>query len=376
MSDDLPELRFEGLQQLREQLDEVDERLIDSIAQRQRLVAEIGALKSQSGHQTRDFKREKIVLDKARNSAARHGTDPELAESVLKSLIRASLQSQEQARVQSDGQGTGKRVLVVGGAGRMGRWFADFFYSQGFEVSIADPQADQALDGHFCDLAAAGTDYDILVLATTLALTAEILDELALIRPDALVFDVGSLKSPLKSGLRALADAGVRVTSIHPMFGPSTQLLAGRQIIFVDVGDTDAMHAARELFSATMATCIDMDIDAHDRMIAYVLGLSHLSNIAFIDALTDSGIDAATMMSMSSPTFDAQLKMGTTVVHENPHLYFEIQQLNEFGMQPLDGLLRSVEKLRKAVAEGDQQAFVDAMYAGRHYLDQPDEPHE
>jgi chorismate mutase/prephenate dehydrogenase len=54
------------------------------------------------------------------------------------------------------------------------------------------------------------------------------------------IFDVGSLKSPLRAGLNALKSHGCRVTSLHPMFGPDTELLSGRHVIFVEAGSAEA----------------------------------------------------------------------------------------------------------------------------------------
>ena len=54
-------------------------------------------------------------------------------------LIRSSLTTQEQARVRAEGAGQGQRALVIGGSGKMGRWFVDFLDSQGFDVTVADP---------------------------------------------------------------------------------------------------------------------------------------------------------------------------------------------------------------------------------------------
>lgn len=369
MSDDANVLNSPELSQLRKQLDDVDRRVIQSISERQKLVQEIGALKARSGHGTRDFSREKVVLEKAQELAVEQGLEPELAVDVLKLLIRYSLTRQEQDRLQTDGKGSGQRVLIVGGLGRMGQWFAAFFVSQGYEVFVADPAADPGNANHFPTLKDAGVDYDVIVVATTLALSAQILAELVQLQPRGLVFDVGSLKSPLRAPLQSLCASGVNVTSVHPMFGPGTQVLAGRQVIFVDVGNRHATDAARQLFASTMATAIDMSIDEHDRLIAYVLGLSHLSNIAFVDALKRSGIAAEVLAGLSSPTYDALLGMGSTVVHENPHLYFEIQHLNEFGQTSLDALLSAVSDLRTAVLDGDQTGFVAAMRAGRAFID-------
>ena len=81
-----------------------------------------------------------------------------------------------------------------------------------------------------------------------------------------------------------------------------------------------------------------MDLDEHDRLIAYVLGLSHALNIAFFTALAESGEAAPRLARMSSTTFDAQLDVATRVAGENPDLYYEIQSLNDYGEESLQAL--------------------------------------
>lgn len=356
------------LEELRARLSAVDRELIERVAERQRIVDEIGRRKMSTGRATRDFRREKEVIDMGRRQAEELGVDPALAESLLMLLIRSSLTHQEQARVSAEGRGNGRRVLVIGGSGKMGEWFVGFFASQGFEVAIADPVPTDLPVDYWADWRDAGTDYDVIVVAAPLARSAEILAGLAQRRPAGLVFDVGSLKSPLRGPLKALAEAGCRVTSLHPMFGPDTRLLSGRHVIFCDVGVPEATAEARELFASTMAERIDMDLEDHDRLIAYVLGLSHALNIAFFTALAESGEAAPRLSTMSSTTFDAQLDVSARVAVENPNLYFEIQRLNEYGLEPLDALCESAERIRELVRGGDEAGFVELMRRGREYL--------
>ena len=73
------------------------------------------------------------------------------------------------------------------------------------------------------------------------------------------------------------------------MFGPDTDMLSGRHVIFIDLGDAPAVADARKLFAHTMAEQVVTSLDEHDRLIAYVLGLSHALNIAFFTALAESG---------------------------------------------------------------------------------------
>jgi chorismate mutase/prephenate dehydrogenase len=183
------------------------------------------------------------------------------------------------------------------------------------------------------------------------------------------IFDVGSLKSPLRAGLQALKSHGCKVTSLHPMFGPDTELLSGRHVVFVDLGSAEALAAAQELFSPTMAEQVVMSLDDHDRLIAYVLGLSHALNIAFFTALAGSGEAAPKLARMSSTTFDSQLDVASRVAQESPELYYEIQSLNDYGAESLEALAQAVERIRTAVITQDHDAFVALMRQGQDYLE-------
>ncbi len=355
------------LKDLRKQLSTIDEQIVELIAERQQIVGEIGSSKQNTGRATRDYEREKDVLDMAREQAEKLGVDPNLAEEILTTLIRASLTHQERSRVAAEAAGDGRRALIIGGSGKMGGWFVNYFSSQGFLTVIADTGV-QPGPGRCKDWRQAGTDYDVIVVATPMAISGEILEELARLKPAGLIFDIGSLKSPLKKGLEACRQAGCKIASVHPMYGPDTELLSGRHLIFVDAGCPEATTAAKELFAATMVEELDMSLDDHDRLIAYVLGLSHALNIAFFTALAESGEAAPKLAKLSSTTFDAQLLVSGAVAHDNPHMYFEIQHLNDFGLSPLDALCESAARIRELVASGNEDGFVELMEKGRDYL--------
>lgn len=259
-------------------------------------------------------------------------------------------------------------MLVIGGAGRMGAWLAAYLKGRGLSVEVADPAGGLPELPHYADWRDAALDHDLIAVAAPLRTSAKILDELRDRRPRGIVFDVGSLKSPLRHGLMSLAESGIATTSIHPMFGPSVRDLTDRHIIMVDVGNPDATATVAKLFDGTGAKLVPMALDQHDRMVAYVLGLSHALNIAFVTALADSGESAAELIRLSSTTFDRQLAVASPVVDENPHLYFEIQRLNDFGMEALDALEAAVARVRAAVHDGDEATFVRLMERGQEYL--------
>ncbi len=356
------------LEDLRRRVTELDRQLIALVAERKAVSEEVARVKRATGRPTRDYERERDVIMGVRALAAERGVSPELAEQLLRLLIRSSLTTQEQASVVARGAGTGRRALVIGGAGKMGGWFVSFLASQGFTVEVADPAAVPAGIARVDDWKSSDLGHDYIVLATPLPVTDQILRDLALRRPPGVIFDVGSLKSPLRAGLLALKSHGCKVTSVHPMFGPDTELLSGRHVVFVDLGNAPALAAARELFASTMAEQVVMSLDEHDRLIAYVLGLSHALNIAFFTALAESGEAAPRLARLSSTTFDAQLDVSGRVAQESPELYYEIQSLNDYGAESLEALSQAVERLRTAVLSQDRDAFVALMRRGRDYL--------
>ncbi len=357
-----------SLEELRRQLGEIDEEILRLVSHRQEVAAQIGRVKQQEGQGTRAFAQEKEVVERARRVALQLKLPEELGEELVELLIRHSLTRQEQQRVQHRGSGSGQRVLVIGGAGRMGRWFVRFLASQGYEVEIADPAGPLEGYDYTPDWEDADLLHDLIVVATPLRVTQDILLRLAERRPSGLVFDIGSLKSVLRQPLHRLVEAGIRTTSIHPMFGPDTELLLGQHVIFVDLGVPEATRQARRLFDSTMAVQVEMNLEDHDRLIAYVLGLSHALNIAFFTALAESGEAAKRLAQMSSTTFNAQFSVASSVAQENPHLYFEIQSLNDYGSESLAALLYALERIRSVVLAKDEPGFVKLMETGRAYL--------
>ena len=357
------------LDELRTALTDLDGQLVELVARRQALSEQVAAVKRATGRATRDFGREREVILRGRNTALRLGVSPDLAESLLRQLIQSSLATQEQARVAAQAHGSGKRALVIGGHGKMGGWFAEFLASQGFRVAIADPAGGPPGFDAVAEWQTDPLDFDLIVLATPLSATTPLLKILAQRAPRSLIFDLGSLKTPLRAGLDALVEAGCRVTSVHPMFGPDTELLSGRHVIFIDLGHPGALQEAQALFAPTMAERVVMGLDEHDRLIAYVLGLSHALNIAFFTALADSGEAAPRLARLSSTTFDSQLEVASRVAAESPDLYFEIQSLNDYGGEPLLALRQAVERLIAAVETGNAAEFIGLMNRGRAYLD-------
>jgi len=354
-------LTADELLALRERLDEIDDGIVDLIAERQNIVTTIGQHKLKTGAPLRHYAREREVIDRGMERAESLGVPGRVAREILETLIHHSLGKQEAYKLAQSEHGQGKQALVIGGLGRMGEWMARYLDTVGYHVNVADPVKKETPFDWIEDWESVIDDYDLIVVAVPLRPSNAVLLRLAELRPRGLIFDIGSLKSPMRSGLEELSEAGCRVCSVHPMFGPNEVGLSGRHILFVDVGNAEALAEARALFAHTAAECVDLSLQEHDEVMAWVLGLSHLVNIAFATALAESGEAVPLLQSISSSTFSAQLKVAAQVVSENPHLYYEIQQGNSMTGQVVEHFRKVFEKLARAVRVGDEISWTQAM---------------
>lgn len=358
----------ERLHVLRQRLDDIDTAIVDAIAERQAVVAEIGELKQSTGSPLRHYAREREVIERGMRRAREQGVSERVAREILETLIHHSLGKQEHDNWVHSGHGAGHTALVIGGAGRMGDWMARYLDTLGYAVDISDPSSQTSRFRRVDDWRAQLNEYDLVVVAVPLRPSNDILLELAQLRPRGLVFDIGSLKSPMREGLNAMGASGCRVCSVHPMFGPEEIGLSGRHILFVDVGHGEAVEEARALFAHTAADCVALSLEEHDEVMAWVLGLSHLVNIAFASALAESGEQVPLLERISSSTFNAQLKVAAQVVSENPHLYFEIQHGNDSTSQVIEQFRTALNGLADAVARADEDHFTRAMQRAHERL--------
>jgi chorismate mutase/prephenate dehydrogenase len=219
---------------------------LDLVAERMELAREIGEEKTRLGLPLRDYAVERVVLRRAEELALEHGLEPKLAERLFLALIEEACSVQERFS-RHGATSLGRRVLIVGGWGRMGRWLAAFLRNQGHSVWILDPVAPANAMGRVATLAEGLNGAEFVLLAVPIDAVAEQMRGVAASGFSGVVADLASVKSPFLDAIREARSAGCRVTSFHPMFGPDAQTLAGKVVLFCDCGDSEAT-AALEAF--------------------------------------------------------------------------------------------------------------------------------
>src|SRR5437868_1118693 len=225
---------------LRAMIDSLDHDLLQIMARRMSLVAEVAAYKRAHAMQIRDVRREREVLDDRARHAESLGLPPGEIESIFRLLLRASRDQQAALRTEVAPDDEPRTVAIIGGQGRMGRLMERLFGELGHRVLVVD--VDTTLRAE-----EAAAMADVTIVSVPIDATESVIRAVGPhVREDALLCDVTSVK---ESPVAAMLDASRgSVVGTHPMFGPSVHTLQGQRVVLCRArGDAWAEWLARTL---------------------------------------------------------------------------------------------------------------------------------
>ncbi len=87
-----------ALQNARQQIDEIDRRFVELLAERQAIVDEITDVKAETDRDVKDPDREAELLDRLRDKAREHDLPPDLIEEIYQQILAYSVERQRQHR--------------------------------------------------------------------------------------------------------------------------------------------------------------------------------------------------------------------------------------------------------------------------------------
>lgn len=260
------------------------------------------------------------------------------------------------------------RIAIIGGGGRMGRWFAGFLKKEGFAVTIAGRDKQKLSEaGNQLGVTAAtnkeaAEQADIIVLSVPINGFENAVKEIApYVRPEQKIVDITSVKTlPVEVMHTYFKDNLILGT--HPLFGPGAKSVAGMNFVLTPASEKENTFAQKvRLFLEMKSAHVTMiSPEEHDEMMTVILGLSHF--IALVSADTLSGIkDMKKLESISGITYKVLLTLVESVVSEDPELYAAIQTSLD-GLPELESRFqRNAALWAEIVKNRDSEQFVKRM---------------
>jgi len=267
------------------------------------------------------------------------------------------------------------RILILGGTGETGSWFARYFKSKGWEVAVWGPsgrvQVAERLGVRYAhDMMAEVEDSDVVLVSVLIEKTVEVVRQVAPhMHSGSLIMDVTSVKSEPVRAMKTYAPRGVEVLGTHPMFGPTMLSLSGQTIIFTPVeGRTGVwLQRIRSLFESDGAKIEILGAEEHDEIMAVVQALTHFAYIGIGAALKSLDFDVQRSHRFMSPVYEIMIDFVGRILDQNPELYASIQ-MNPKAAAVRQAFVAECMRLCEKADAGDMEGFKQMMRdAALHY---------
>ncbi len=298
---------------LRQQIDAIDTQLVQLLAARAKVTAQVGQVKQQYALPLYVPEREKALLEARRAQAEIVGVSPELVEDVLRRVMRESYSTQETGFVCCR-EGGGK-VVVVGGRGALGQRFVSLFQRSGFVVSVLE-QPDWPQAAEIC------ADASLVLLAVPIAVTEQVIQQLPTLPADCVLADITSIKAaPLAAMLQQHSGP---VLGLHPMFGPDISNIVKQVVVVCHGRATEQYQWLLQQFSVWGAVLTEKTAQQHDELMQLIQAMRHFSSLVYGVHLAEEHADLSQLLELSSPIYRLELAMVGRLFAQNAELYADI----------------------------------------------------
>jgi prephenate dehydrogenase len=235
-------------------------------------------------------------------------------------------------------------MIGIVGFGRFGKLMTSYL-AQDFDVLVYDPE-----DRHD-DISITGAQYapledvcrqDYIALPVPISCFRGLLKEIApLIKNNAVVIDVCSVKEYPIQWMRELLPQHVSILATHPMFGPDSAAgtLAGCKIVLC----RERLHAKRyekikSYLSSKELVVIESTPQEHDRQIAVSLALTHfigrtLSEFGAVEQLIDT------------EGYKRLLHILEVVENDTWQLFLDMNQYNPYAEEKRSEFMQAMQQI-------------------------------
>jgi len=260
-----------------------------------------------------------------------------------------------------------KEIAIVGVNGKMGKWFANYFHKMGFRVKGFD--TNNEIKEKFIEkansLVSCILQIDYVLLCTPTKNTPEIIRLISKeMKRDSYLIEISSHKYKTAQTLLK-TPSKINPICVHPMFGPGTKNIAGKNVIIVPIKDAQKeLTATKLLFPG--ANFVTIDAVEHDKKIAVILGLTHLINIAFANILAKDDQISLTEK-MAGTTFKAQRIIAESILTESAELIETIVS-NPDVRKSGEEFWKDIGRLLTNSQEGKSEEIIDYIKSSQEKI--------
>ena len=241
-------------------------------------------------------------------------------------------------------------IGIIGGQGKMGRWFHRFYSELGYQVSVADLGTEVTAE----DLAKA---CQVLLVAVPLQDTVQVVRSIGpLVQSDALLMDIASLQSEVVRTMLEVSSAAVIGT--HPLFGPGEPNITGQTVVICPGRGESWQDWLTGVFVESGAKVEVVSPEIHDYYMAVIQGLTHFTTLAFGLTIDSIGLDLENLKRFATPAFHRRLNEISHLLSQDADLYAAMPMLNSTYGVFYREFERIILELKAVIAKRESEEFI------------------
>jgi prephenate dehydrogenase len=190
----------------------------------------------------------------------------------------------------------------------------------------------------------------IIILCVPISTLKDVLKEIgSLLKKNAVVVDVCSVKVYPCQWMKTLLPASVSILATHPMFGPdsASDSLEGRKIFLSRIRmDKKIYQNIKAYLASKKLTIMESTPEDHDEQIAVSLALTH-----FIGrTLSEFG---ALPLDMDTEGYKRLLHILDVVEHDTWQLFYDMHRYNPYAQDKRAALMQAMQKINDEIKRYD-----------------------
>lgn len=350
---------MDALKPIRDEIDQVDQAILQLFSRRLALVKKVGEVKHKQGLPIYVPEREADMLAARRAEAEKMGVPADLIEDVLRRLMRESYASENDFGFKTVNPAI-KKIVIVGGTGKLGGLFARFLRQSGYAVQALGREdwanAEQIL-----------ADTDVVIVCVPINQTLATIERLKpYLTENMLLTDLTSVKrQPLEKMLEVHQGA---VLGLHPMFGPDIASMAKQVVVRCDGRYPERYQWLLEQIQMWGAKIFQVDAAEHDHSMTYIQALRHFATFAFGLHLSKQPVNLANLLALSSPIYRLELAMIGRLFAQDGGLYADIIMDKPQNLAVIESLKQTYADSLAFFEKGDKEGFIQAFEEVKHWF--------
>jgi prephenate dehydrogenase len=284
-------------------------------------------------------------------------------------------------------------ILIVGAAGRMGKWFFDYFINLRKEQSENQYLSKKTIavekiflvDINRIEYFSKSTlvnvytsksitkfigDSDIIILCTPIKETLKIFDRyMTKLKPGTTTIEISSVKNPIHKYVSNISKKYnyLKFLCIHPMFGPGAQVSSSKNIIMHVPLSLSSIHRESKILNRLFPKFKKFLIDTpekHDTLVAILISLIYFINLVFSKLLTEISAKKTLkkekdllklLKQLSGSSYKIQSLLSESILTDDPPLFLNLFLGSDKSIEIIKMYGKIYDRVSKKVEQKDEK---------------------